>query len=402
MEGTKPPRSRIEIETFGGPFDRITTVLEEFEPGQDDFITPLDKCGVSPRAVDQLFDRQLEVSLPSRLHTTVLDMNRFRAGKCGGGGVGVAVKIPNICRIKAISAPEVRVNSTRKPLVEHFAVLFKKLLHYPGGFEIELQGHERRHVGMGSSSGAIAAVCVAINEVLGRPFNNRELRRIMGYNFCEESPTGSGYLIHAFETGVGAMAGIHGGWVVASDDLELVYRAAFPDTKAIILIPDVPSIKNEYNGESTSARPEVELLLRRARYLDARQGYEKAYYVLLDLIPAMVRGDLEAMGKVILDISFMGSKRAECEQHGLFGANIYHWLGSFKELGAELVAMSSVGPTILVLTRRPNVYDRILSFLSEKNIPQSRIIETEVDNVGARITENGRERTYEGESWISG
>ncbi len=401
-ERTKPARTRIEIETLAGPFDRMTTVLEEFEPGQDDFIAPLERCGVASRSVERLVQRELEVAIPSRLHATVLDMNRFRAGKCGGGGVGVAVKIFNVCRIRTIDEPEVRVVSARKPLVEHFAILLRKLLRYPGGFEIELWDHERRHVGMGSSSGTISAVCVAINETLGRPFSNRELRRIIGYNFCEESPTGSGYLIQAFETGVGAMAGIYGGWVVASDDLELAYRVPLPDTKAIILIPDVPSIKNEYNGESTSARSEVELLLRRARYLDARQGHEKAYSVLLDLIPAMVKGDLEAMGKVMLDIAFIGSKRAECEQHGLSGANIYYWLGSFKQLGAELVAMSSVGPTTAALTRRPDVYNRILAFLKENNVPPSRIIETEVDNVGARIREKGSERTYEGESWVGG
>ncbi len=398
-EQTKLAQTKIEIETIGGPFDRITSVLEEFEPGQPEFVVLPEEFGVQPRTVSSCPERQLEVEIPTRIHATVLDMNRFNAGKCGGGGVGFAVKLYHRCKVRTIPEPEIHVDSKRMPLVEHFALIMKRILQYQGGFEIELSDHERRHVGLGSSSGTICAACVAINEALGRPFSNRELRRIIGYNFCEESPTGSGYLIRAFQTGVGAMASIHGGWVVASDDLELVYRVPLPNTKAIILIPDVPSLKNEYNGQSTSASSEVELLLRRARYLDTRQGYEKAFLVLLDLIPAMIKGDLEAMGKVMLDVSFIGSKRAECEQHGLYGANVYYWLGVFKQLGAELAAMSSVGPTVVALTRRADAYDRIMSFLKEKNVPASRVIETEIDNVGAVIHENGVTRTFEAEGW---
>ena len=52
----------------------------------------------------------------------------------------------------------------------------------------------------------------------------------------------------AFETGIGAMVGVNGGWVLASDDLTLVYRVPLPDTKAIVFIPDVPSLADEYTG----------------------------------------------------------------------------------------------------------------------------------------------------------
>lgn len=362
---------------------------------------------MSPRRVDARMaggveGRSLEVLIPSRIHASVLDMNRFSTGKCGGGGIGMAIKLYHRCRIRATREPEIKTSGDRQLLASHFAVLFKQILEYPGGFEIDLRDQGRRHVGLGSSIGSVCAVSVAINEVLGRPFTNRELRRIIGYNFCEESPRHNEYLIRGFETGLGSAAGIYGGWAVVSDDLEVVHRVALPDTRVIILIPDVPSLQSEYDGEVTAAQPEAELLLRRARYLDCRQGYEKAYWVLLDLIPAMIRGDLETMGKIMMDVAFLGSKRAECELHGLDGAVIYRWLGLFRRLGAELVALSSVGPTVAALTRNPDTCDRILSYLSENFVSHSRIVQTEVDNVGARIVENGVERTYQDEGWVGG
>ena len=158
---------------------------------------------------------------------------------------------------------------------------FSEVLQYPGGFEIELDDHKRRHVGLGSSSGTMCAVCIGINEALGRPFNNRELRRITGYNACEESPSENGYIIRTFETGIGSMVGINGGLVVGSDDAEIIYRAPLEDTKVIIIIPDVPSLENEYTGKDTAADAEVGLLLRRARFLDGRLGSPKAHMVLL-------------------------------------------------------------------------------------------------------------------------
>ena len=54
--------------------------------------------------------------------------------------------------------------------MEHFAYIFKKLLNYPGGFEIELYDHKRRHVGLGSTCGSMTAVSIGLNEVVRTSF----------------------------------------------------------------------------------------------------------------------------------------------------------------------------------------------------------------------------------------
>ncbi len=369
-------------------------------PGHKDFIVYPEQCGVAPRRVAGAAPREVEVTVPARLHVSVLDMNRFNISRPGGGGLAVGVYFK--AKVCAVPEPEITVKGQRQLIVSHFARVFKEILGYSGGFEIELYDHGRRHVGMGSSTGTMCAACVGINEVLGRPFNNRELRRLIGFNACEESPRSKEFLIRGFETGIGAMASIHGGMVLGTDDLEMVYRTALPGTKAVIVIPDVPSLESEYAGKDTAAESEVELLMRRARYLDYLQSCTKSQIVLLDLLPAMVKGDLKGIGDALFDLAFLGSKRAECEQHGLGGTPIYDYICTWRKLWAEVAGMSSAGPTVFALTKSQAVVERILAHLERRGVASSRVIITDVDNTGARIAAEGEERIYACEGWLNG
>jgi len=399
---TLPARQSIEISIVGGPHDKISTVLEEFEPGQEEFILPLESIGVAPRTVKKLSSREVEVTVPARLHPTVLDMNRFNLNRPGGGGIGFAIEVYLHAKVRATESPDIVVNGERSLLMRHYGHVFKHLLEYPGGFEIELQDHERRHIGMGSSIGSMVAMAIGINEVLGRPFNGRELRRVIGYHCCEESPTGNNYLIPAFETGMGAMAGLNGGWILGTDDLEIAYRIPLEDTRCVVFIPDVPSLEDEFTGKDTAAESEAELLLRRARQLDSLQTDVKSQMLFCDMLPAMIKDDLKAIGDTMFDLCFLGSKRAECEQHGSFGAPIYAYISAFREMGAEVCGMSSVGPTIFTLTRDDETHGRILKYLESQGVSESRVIDTTVDNVGARITEDGIETPFQVDGWLQG
>ncbi|QTA84587.1 sugar kinase [Desulfonema magnum] len=396
-------KQKIEIGIIGGRFDKVSTVLEEFEPGNKRFIHSYEKIGIKPRKVDSVSEeREVKVKVPARLHPTVLDMNCFNLDRPGGGGIGVSIGVYFHANVKAIKEPEIRTKGERSLIVRHFCHIFKTLLGYTGGFEIELYDHKRRHVGLGSSIGSMCAVCIGMNEVLGRPFYGWELRRIMGYHSCEESPMSEGHLLPAFETGIGAMVGVNGGWVVAGDDLVMIHRVDLPDTKVIVFIPEVKSLEDEFTGKETSAESEVELLLRRARTLDAMQAGAKSRIILFDMLPAMVRGDLQKIGDALFDICYLGSKRAECEQHGAYGTPIYSYINALRGIGVEIAGMSSVGPTIFALTQKQDVYDRAMAYLKSLGVSETRIIETEVDNMGGTVTENGVERSFINDNWLKG
>jgi beta-ribofuranosylaminobenzene 5'-phosphate synthase len=89
--------------------------------------------------------------------------------------------------------------------------------------------------------------------------------------------------------------------------------------------------------------------MNKARLLDYRDRELKAYLVLMDLIPALERDELARMGNVIWEIDFRGSKRAEVEHHSF---RIYQYMSSLRDAGLEFVGMSSVGPSIAIITER--------------------------------------------------
>ena len=86
-----PVKQKITINIIGSLIDKVTTVLEEFEPGQKDFIIPLQNFGVAPRTVTEVVEREVEITVPARLHPSVLDMNRFNLTVQVGGGIGIGV-----------------------------------------------------------------------------------------------------------------------------------------------------------------------------------------------------------------------------------------------------------------------------------------------------------------------
>ena len=64
-------------------------MLEEFDPGQKDFIVHPEQFGVTPRSAPEATEGEVQVTFPARLHPTVLDMNRFNTSRPGGGGMGI-------------------------------------------------------------------------------------------------------------------------------------------------------------------------------------------------------------------------------------------------------------------------------------------------------------------------
>ena len=118
--------------------------------------------------------------------------------------------------------------------------------------------------------------------------------------------------------------------------------------------------------------------MNKARTLDYRDRALKSYLVLMDLIPALERGDLGAIGDVIWEIEFRGSKRAEVEHHGF---EIYRYMAALREAGLEFVGMSSVGPSIAVITGRPE--EEVAAILEKAGLRVA--IATAVDNEGLKV-----------------
>ena len=347
----------------GGDLDLVEFEFSSFQPGENIHTIGLEKSY-------QLHPTQTPVQIiaPARVHLSVLDMNRFAPGTPGGGGFGFALQI--YCTVTVSCTPsELSIEYTRPPLIEHFTKVFMKTVGYTGGFCIQAKDHNYLHVGLGSTSTITMALAVALNQAVGEPLTREELRYLVGHNYVEEMDDGN--VAFGFETGVGPAATSYGGFVVLGDKLTLISQNRFAEQKnAYIVIP--------VSESSSSGNDEFELLMNKARTLDYRDREQKAYFIMMDMIPALVRGDIIRMGETLWEVEFRGSKRAEIEHHSF---EIYQHMHNLRQAGLEFVGMSSVGPSIVIVTDKEK--DDIEAIVKPLGLKLK--IATAVDNEGIQI-----------------
>lgn len=348
----------------GGDLDLVEYEFLTFPPGKN-----LKTLGLEKKKFMLKPEKgKVIVRAPARIHLTVLDMNRFAPDHPGGGGIGFAIQC--YCSAEAgCTKKEITIDYNRAPIIENFVAVFKKATGYTGGFDIRVTDHEHKHVGLGSTSTVMIAVATALNESIGSPLTNTQLRQLIGHNYCEETEDGT--IAFGFETGVGPAASTFGGMAVMGDELALAYHHAFAEGKNVYIIIPPTEI-------SSAGTEEFDLLMNKARTLDYRDRELKAYFLLMDLIPALEQDDLKKIGDTIWEIEFRGSKRAEVEHHS-FG--IYHYMSKLRDAGLEFVGMSSVGPSIAVVTDRDRrTMDKIL-----KPLNLEIAIATKADNRGIQV-----------------
>lgn len=348
----------------GGDLDLVEYEFVTFRPGEI-----VKAAGIECDKTPVPSPGTVTVRAPARIHLTVLDMNRFSPSRPGGGGVGFAIQL--YCTVTvSCTEGEINVDYNRPALIRHFIEVFRKISGYSGGFTVVARDHQYQHVGLGSTSTVMIALAHALNRAVGSPFSPDQLRKMVGYNYVEETVEGN--VAFGFETGVGPAVSTHGGMAIMGDDLTLVYHHPFAEGKKVyVVIP--PS------DTSSAGTKEFDLLMNRARTLDYRDRELKAYLIMMDFIPALERGDLQRMGEIIWEFDFRGSKRAEVEHHSF---EIYHYMHRLRAAGLEFVGMSSVGPSIAIVTGRPEGdVEGIV-----RDLGLSIAVRTAVDNRGLAIT----------------
>ncbi|MGD0533961.1 MAG: GHMP kinase [Methanoregula sp.] len=348
----------------GGDLDLVEYEFKSFLPGEITKTLGFEKNAyrLHPKK------GKVFVKAPARIHLSVLDMNRFAPNHAGGGGIGFAIQCYCTAEVEC-TRQGLMIDYSRADIIENFVAVFNKAIGYTGGFKIKATDHEHKHIGLGSTSTVMIAVATALNEAVGSPLTNEQLRQLIGHNYVEE--TADGTIAFGFETGVGPAASTHGGMAVMGDELVLVYHHPFAEGKNVFIVVPPTDI-------SSAGTKEFDLLMNRARTLDYRDRELKAYLFMMDFIPALERGDLKKIGNVVWEIEFRGSKRAEIEHHSY---RIYQYMSMLREAGLEFVGMSSVGPSISIVTEKDR--KEIQEIL--KPIGLEIAIATKVDNKGMTV-----------------
>lgn len=306
----------------------------------------------------------LEVTTPSRLHITLIDLNAG-LGRMDGG-VGLALEKPGI-RLLAARSREINVEG---PAGERYARAAGQVLNHLGlreGVKITVREAYPQHVGLGSGTQIALAAGSAVARLYGAELGAREIARIVGRGGT------SGIGVAAFEAGGFILDGGHS-LRVKKDFLPssaskappppVIARHDFPDWKLALILPR--------EGAGFAGAREVDVF-RKYCPIPLREVQRLSHLLLMKLLPALVEEDIEAFGEGINAIQTLGFKRIEVKlQHPRVRELLR--IAQRYSYGA---GMSSFGPVIYCLPREE---ERLL-----ESIPpgEAEVIFTKACNRGA-------------------
>lgn len=246
---------------------------------------------------------------PCRIDVGLLDysalkftsQNDYKAGEMSFAG-----KAYTYVNVKLTSDPSIKIESERPVFVKHYALLVKKMSGYKGGFEIKTKSPSYRHVGFGSSAVMGETVAFAINNLLGKPFNFRRLRKIIAYNFVEESDSDNTKLFPGASTGGSFNTIRKGGFSITSAGCEEIFRDIIPENMHFVV--GTPDIKVAGPEESET---DVNIM-GWERHNERINAGKSALWILTEVMPYYVQRNFEKVGDAFYNYTFLEEKECRC------------------------------------------------------------------------------------------
>lgn len=285
----------------------------------------------------------VRLTFPARIHITLLDANRFDVGQPGAGGLGFAVRMQNLIQVSLADHDHQENTGDYQSVLAHITLVMRKLLGFDCGIRVMLQCDPalKLHRGLGSTISIMTACAQGINILLGHPLSADELRRLVARNYVE---AWEGKLVRGTETGVGSHLVLNGGFVVVTAELRVVYSGPFlPGHSVALVLPRVMRLPHQ--------EPQDLSELERIKKEDLAFRYQKAYVVLMDLIPALWRRDTALIGDILWRLQFGGNNLLEFEKYP-GGGHVILATMQFLRYGLEprpIVGISSLGPVVFAI-----------------------------------------------------
>jgi beta-ribofuranosylaminobenzene 5'-phosphate synthase len=308
----------------------------------------------------------LEITTPSRIHITLLDLNAS-IGRMDGG-LGLALDRPGI-RLKAVKGREITVKGPLKDRCAEAAKIVMRQLGVQDGINITVDEAFPQHVGLGSGTQIALAAGSAVARLYGVELKVRDVARIVGRGGT------SGIGVAAFEEGGFILDGGHSLKVKKNFKPSSVSRAPppavitrhdFPDWKLALIIPR--------EGVCFSGAREINVFKKYCP-IPLTEVQKLSHVILMKLLPALVEEDIDAFGKAVNMVQRVGFKRIEVElQHPrvrkLLRTAQKHSYGA---------GISSFGPVIYCLPKDEN---KLLDSIPAR---EANVIFTKASNKGARF-----------------
>lgn len=363
--------------------DNVKNVF--FQPGDR---LRLSEAGTFSKPKSRHFvGREITVRSPARVHMMALDESSMTLENPGGGGLVFGTDLlETICTVTVTESRGIKLLQPARPSALHIARLFEKLFDLEVGLTIQVNQQIREHLGLGSTTMLLLATSVAINEAFDCPLSNRQLRRVLGYNYVEDSE--SAELVNpGYQSGCASVAGLYGGLTLVSDDLEIAAHMKFPDGyKVLLFVPN--SEIQRVGGLSRTFEGEMQAIAAGQRFWPLINATTRR--VFFELIPAMCKKDIRQIGQVIYDLNFMMGKIATIIVR--YSVAYYTLFEKMYCMGADIVGLSSAGPIVYAIAN-----EQILG-----NIAQQLEINGEVEELlgignistGLKVLCDGKVKQY--------
>ena len=316
----------------------------------------------------------VKITTPSRLHFSLLDLN----GALGrvDGGFGLAITEPNF-QIVAETATGIHVSaSVYRERAITVVQRLQQIYPFPG-IQLTFESEIPMHCGFGSGTQLALGIAQAINVLYQLGLDLQELAQAVGRGGT------SGIGIAAFDTGGFIVDGGHrfpqqkASFLpsAAAADVQpppILLRYAFPESPLLIVLPNCSRIYGDTEVELfRTLCPQPEWVAQKLSHI-----------LLLQVLPALIEGDMSTFGKALNNIQTFGWKKVEIEAQGIELQLTLDYLRATEAFGA---GVSSWGPAICVIAADIDRLKRETeAFL--KTLPNGgTCFITQTNNCGARV-----------------
>lgn len=311
----------------------------------------------------------IEISAPSRLHITLIDLN----GALGrvDGSVGLTLDSPSM-RIRAQRSEGISVSGS-DVFADRITEVIQAMAaeHKISGAAIQVMKEYRAHVGLGAGTQIALAVATSINQLYGLNLKLSELARLTGRGGT------SGIGVAAYESGGFIVDGGHknkGAFLPSSASrayglAPVLARYEFPEWDIVLAVPHLQGASDE---------PEIDIFQQQCP-IPLNEVQALCHVVLMEMLPAVVEKDMERFGRSISHVQTLGFKRRELALQP-FCQGLIDFM---NENGAVGAGMSSFGPTAYAIGDEKHLKSTVQRFLNESVGGEVHVVKAR--NEGAQV-----------------
>lgn len=301
--------------------------------------------------------RGVEIKYPSRLNAMAIDPSKITSNKnmvYTPGEVLFSIGIYKTVKVELNSNNNLEIDqdTKRKQLVRHAYLLMKHALGFSEGLTISVDNSsEIRHAGLGSSSGLIASVAAAINELYGNPISARDLVKYLAQNHGEEIDGVEESISPVQCIGGSAASGFfEGGFLIVAGESRVIKAMNLDDDYTVVI-----GIPNDYAQLDSEVLLEKEMSnFDKFMATGKKYGPTIAYNILHYGLPGMEEKNIKPMGDIIFEYRFKMGSIENCSFCYPPMVQIAKQLEYLKtENTADVLAISSVGPAFFAITKNP-------------------------------------------------